>query len=100
MALCVRLCSICCDVNNRQSTQEAQLTPLLSWNDRFGCFPNRIMSGEPVPSPGSGRSARVTSQWNGKNLLPNPAEAGPGAENLPLISPLNVLIRNVNSIQK
>ena len=43
------------------------------------------MSGEPVPSPGS---ARVTSQWNGKNLHPNPA-AGPGAENLPLISPLD-----------
>jgi len=52
------------------------------------------MSGEPVPSPGSGRSARVTSQWNGKNLLPNPAEAGPGAENLPLISPLAILLRN------
>ena len=49
---------------------------------------NGEMSGEPAPSPGSARSARVTSQWNGKNLHPNPAEAWPGAENLPLISPL------------
>ena len=43
---------------------------------------------EPVLLPGSARSARVTSQWNGKNLHPNPTEVGPGAENLPLISPL------------
>ena len=47
---------------------------------------------EPVLLPGSARSARVTSQWNGKNLHPNPAEGGPGAENLPLISPLGALL--------
>jgi len=35
-------------------------------------------------------SARVTSKWNGKNLHPNPVHAGPGAENLPLISPLGL----------
>jgi len=55
-----------------------------------GGAPNGEMSGKPAPFPGSARSARVTSQWNGKNLHPNPVHAGPGVENLPLISPLGL----------
>ncbi len=33
MALCAGPWSMCCDVNKRQSTQEAQVTPVASWID-------------------------------------------------------------------
>jgi len=45
------------------------------------------------------KAARVTSQWNGKNLHPNPAEVEPGAENLPLISPLGIINNSYGKIE-